>query len=349
VRKTPALLSAVAVAAVLVASLVGCSSSPSAACTPSYASGAASKIVTVSGSVKAPAKATFPTPLIAKSSQVSVDKVGTGGVILPGDQVDFEYSVFSGKTGEFLGSSGYGKNGATTPRAGIAPTEFDTTSGKYVPTHALIRSLQCQTAGGRYTLVTTAAAGFGRDALASNGVANTDTLVIVVSPFDHFLGKANGTNQLPLDGMPSVITAVNGQPGIVIQEIDKPKDLRISTIKAGAGATVKKRETVRVKFTGWTWPTSSSDKPQVWPAGQQSDGSATPDGQSTWTNNRATDVPVTASALPPGLYKALLGAKVGSQVLAVIPPKAGFGSQSALHGFSDTDTVIMVIDVLGIA
>ncbi len=348
-RKTPALLSAVAVAAVLVASLVGCSSSPSAGCTPYYSSGAASAIVKVSGSVKAQPKATFPTPLVVKHSQVSVNNVGKGGTILAGDQVDFEYSVFSGKTGEFLGSSGYGSNGASTPRAGVASTQLNSTSDKYEPTRALVRSLQCETAGGRYTLVTTAEAGFGTDALTSNGIANSDILVIVVSTYDHFLGKANGINQLPLDGMPNVITAVNGQPGIVIQELDKPKGLRISTIKAGNGPVVKNGTTVHVKYTGWVWPTSSSDKPQVWPAGQQSDGTPTPDGESTWTLDRASDIPVTSSGLPVGLYKALLGAKVGSQVLAVIPPKEGFGANSGLHGLSDTDTIIMVIDVLGIA
>jgi len=56
-----------------------------------------------------------------------------------------------------------------------------------------------------------------------------------------------------------------------------------------------------------------------------------------------------ATPLPVGFYKALIGAKVGSQVLVVIPPKDGFGSSSSAFGFSDTDTVIMVIDVLGIA
>lgn len=347
-RKTPALLSAVAVAALVVASLAGCSSSGAAGCTPPYAAGSASKIVKVSGSVKAEPTATFPTPLIVKSSQVSVDKVGKGGTILAGDQVDFQYSVFSGKTGKFLGSSEYGANGAATPRAAVALTQFDSTSNKYGPTYALVRSLRCATAGGRYTLVTTAAAGFGPDALASNGIANNETLVIVVSAFDHFLGKANGINQLPLDGMPDVITAVNGQPGIVIQELDKPKTLRVATIKAGSGPAVKENDTVHLKFSGWTWPTSVGGKPVIWPGGTGSDGSQGKTGDATWTDDRATDTKV-AKGMTSGLYKALLGAKVGSQILVVMPPKDAFGASSAQYGFSNKDTVIMVIDVLGIA
>ena len=49
-RKTPALLSAVAAAAVLTASLVGCSASASGDCTPSYHAGDASKIVKATAS-----------------------------------------------------------------------------------------------------------------------------------------------------------------------------------------------------------------------------------------------------------------------------------------------------------
>jgi len=171
------------------------------------------------------------------------------------------------------------------------------------------------------------------------GFGDSDTLVIVVHVKDHFLGKANGINQLPRDGMPNVITAVNGQPGIVIQELEKPKDLMFSTIKAGSGPVVKKGATVHIKYTGWTWP-AAGDKPLTWD-------------QSTWDTDRAADIPVKSTddggSLPPGLYKALIGAKVGSQVLVVIPPKDGFASGSAPSGVAPDSTVIMVIDVLGIA
>ncbi len=329
-RKTPALLSALAVAAVVVTALSGCSSSSS---TAQYPSGDASTIVKVSGSTTKEATVTFPTPLVATTSQVTVDKAGSGAPIEEGDQVDFDYTVLSGKTGEILGSSGYGASGSSIPRAAVVSEK----SGK--PTTSLIRSLRGAKTGERYTLVTTAKDGFGAGKLTANGIADSDTLVVVIDIRDHFLGKADGTNQLPLDGMPSVITAVDGQPGIVIQEIDVPKELRIETVKAGDGAVVKKNDTVHVKFTGWTWPTAAGTKPVTWD-------------ESTWQNDQAADLPVTSSdaggALPPGLYQALLGARVGSQVLAVILPKDGFAAGSAPTGVDANSTLIMVIDVLGI-
>jgi len=329
VRKTPALLSAVAVAAVVVASLAGCASSPSAACTPAYASGAASKLVKATAST-----ADFPTPLVAKTSQVSQNKAGSGSPVQSGDQVDYTFTIYNGADGQNVG-------GTQSPQRAGASSSSKATS--------IIRSLTCARAGERYSLVSTVKDAFGKGAGGSAGIADDATLVIVVDVKDRFLGKANGVNQLPLDGMPNVITAVNGQPGIVIQELDKPTTLRISTIKAGSGPVVKKNDVVHLKFTGWSWPTTSSDKPVVWPGGQSSDGTSVPSGDSTWTTDQAADIKVASSGLPIGMYKALLGAKVGSQVLVVIPPKDGFGSHASAYGFSDTDTVIMVIDVLGIA
>jgi peptidylprolyl isomerase len=327
VRKTPALLSAVAAAALVVASLAGCSSSASAACAPSYPSGAASKLVTLTAS-----KITFPTPLVVKTSQVSQIKAGTGNPVQNGDQVDYTYSIYNGSDGENLG-------GTQSPLRAGASNSAKATS--------IIRSLRCARAGERYSLVSTVKDAFGKGAGGAD-FADDATLVIVVDVKDRFLGKANGVNQLPLDGMPNVITAVDGQPGIVIQELNKPKTLRISTIKAGSGPTVKKNDVVHLKFSGWTWPIASGDKPEVWPGGTGSDGTQVPSGNSTWTDDRAQDIKVSPT-LPVGMYKALLGAKVGSQVLVVIPPKDGFGPSASAYGFSDTDTIIMVFDVLGIA
>ncbi|MEO6115009.1 MAG: hypothetical protein ABIP33_01385, partial [Pseudolysinimonas sp.] len=211
-RKTPALLSAVAVAAVLAASLVGCSSSGASGCAPTYASGSASKAVTATAST-----ASFPTPLVAKAAQVSVSKAGKGSPIQTGDQVDYTFTIYSGKTGEKIGA-------ATAPQrtgAGTAPKST-----------AIDKALVCAAEGERFSLVATVKQAFGKGA---GGTQFSDgmTLVVVVDVKDRFLGKANGINQLPQDGMPNVITAVNGQPGIVIQELDKPKTLRVATIKAG--------------------------------------------------------------------------------------------------------------------
>lgn len=47
-----------------------------------------------------------------------------------------------------------------------------------------------------------------------------------------------------------------------------------------------------------------------------------------------------------GFKKALEGQKVGSQVLAVIPPAEGYGAQ-AQSGIPANSTLVFVIDILG--
>jgi len=51
--------------------------------------------------------------------------------------------------------------------------------------------------------------------------------------------------------------------------------------------------------------------------------------------------------LLPGLEKALVGQKMGSRVLAVIPPKDGFGSRGNPQvGIKGTDTLVFVVDLI---
>ena len=54
-----------------------------------------------------------------------------------------------------------------------------------------------------------------------------------------------------------------------------------------------------------------------------------------------------AGTLLPGLESALVGQKMGSRVLAVIPPKEGFGtSGDAQAGIKGTDTLVFVVDMI---
>jgi FKBP-type peptidyl-prolyl cis-trans isomerase len=54
-----------------------------------------------------------------------------------------------------------------------------------------------------------------------------------------------------------------------------------------------------------------------------------------------------SGTLLPGLETALVGQKMGSRVLAVIPPKDGFGSSGdARAGIKGTDTLVFVVDMI---
>jgi len=65
--------------------------------------------------------------------------------------------------------------------------------------------------------------------------------------------------------------------------------------------------------------------------------------QSTFTSSPA----LFSGSLLPGLSTALKGKKVGSRVLAVIPPKDGYGSKgNPSGGVKATDTLVFVVDMI---
>jgi peptidylprolyl isomerase len=338
VRRTPALLSALAAAAVLAAALTGCAPGATrgpgnqpAGCTPELPSGDASSIVKAPGKVGTQPDAAFPTPLVTKGDQVTVVKAGHGLVAREGSQVDFDYTVYDGKTGESLGGSGYQADSVSRVPAG--PRVYDASSG--TSTKATVaQALVCAQAGARIALTSAAkTAGFGD--LSQFGIGPKDTVVVVLDVRDVYLGKADGLNLLPQDGMPNVITAVSGQPGVVLQELHKPTTARAETVKAGGGAVLKKGGSAILMYTAWTWP-SGSDKPAVVTS------------LDTWTGRQADTVALSkGGALPDKLVDELVGQKVGSQILAVLPPKEGYASSSLPSGVTAKDTLIFVVDILG--
>jgi peptidylprolyl isomerase len=312
VRRLPALLTAAALATVLASSLAACAGAPgSDGCTPVYEPGAASELVTATG--PAP-KVEFPTPLISEGSQVSTLKKGKGEPIGDRDTVDLQLTILDGETGDLLVSD----SSQDQVRRYVA-------AGK---DSSINQALLCAKVDGRIALTTTAEAGFGAGALKEAGFDDDDTLVIVMDIDAVYLGKADGTNQLPQDGMPNVVTAPDGRPGIQVPSTDAPDELRVETVKAGGHETVKDGDSVVVHFSSFTWPAPGDLPNEV---------------DSSWAGTPTTvkaDKSATGSAaqgVPPVAAAQLVGTKVGSQLLVVIPPD----DQS-------DDTIIVVVDVLGI-
>jgi len=329
VRRSTAIMTAVAAAALVASVLAGCAPSgrgpgnQPAGCTPTLPSGDASSIVKAGGAIGKNPKATFPTPIVAKSDEVTVLKAGHGMVASTGSQVDLDVTVYDAKTGKSVAATSY--DGALRVAAGKGVPQQDGTLGR----SSLASALVCAQAGSRLALVTT-------EKRINAGLTGAGTVVAVIDVVHVYLGKANGLNQLPQDGMPTVITAVDGQPGIVLQELDKPTTARSAVIKAGGGPVVEKGQKAVLLFTGWTWPSANGDKPVVISA------------LDTWSSGVARTLPVAkSSGLPAKAVDALVGQKVGSQVLVVLPPKDGFGSNPP-QGVTAKDTVILVFDILGV-
>lgn len=319
--RAPALLGATAL---LAATLVGCSAIPgSGGCQPAFSSGDASSLVTASGTVGRVPVVDFPTPLVVSHPEVSVLEAGDGETIVTDGQVDYAVSYFDGATGEKLGSSGYGGAGSTDPAA---------RSAVGVDSFAISDAFECRSVGDRISLTATAGQAFGA---GQGGVPDDTVLVLVIDVLDTFLGKANGFNQLPQDGMPVVVTAVDGAPAISITGVEKPTTTRAATIKGGDGKTITDGDTVHVHLRVWTWPNGTGE-----PA----------DFVDTWSQRRQSYDMVLdgddSNPIPPGVRDAIRGAEVGSQLLVVVPPGPDSYSTPP-QGLDAGATMIWVVDILG--
>ena len=320
-RRFPALV----VAASLAVSLAACTSQPAnpADCVPLFTSGDASSQVQATGSFGAEPTVSFPTPLVTDGDQVTELTAGTGAPMFAGQIVDFQVTALNAQTGEVITSSSYEKSNPVRRTIGEGAD-------------ALGGLLQCAAVGSRLAATTTIRAVFGEQGIDPQyGIGVDDTIVVVLDLQRGFLGKANGTDQFPQPGFPAIALTPSGRPGITLPNQDAPTDLQIEVLKQGAGATVKEGDTVVLHYTGLLWDTKTVF-------------------DSSWDRGMPTSFPavslddVASGGVVPGFATALIGQKVGSQVVVVIPPEFGYPEGSAPQSIPVGSTMVFVFDVLGI-
>ena len=318
---------AIAVAALVLGSLAACTASASANCTPTK-SGTDSAKITVSGKVAASPKVKLPPKFTAKTTERTELTSGKGTPAAKGTTVSINYALYDGTTGKKLGD--------TETKTGTAVAlSSDTLVGIY-------KTLHCAAAGSRVVGVIPPADAFGSTGNSDLGIGATDTIVMVAdvikvaktpkatptptpTPVGTTLSKANGAAKALPAGYPSIKLASSGAPTITIPKAKAPTKLEIADSKVGTGATVEAGDTVTVEYTGVIWRDNSVF-------------------DSSWT--RGTPASFATTQVISGFSKALVGQKVGSQVVAIIPPVDGYGSagQSPIKG---TDTIVFVVDILG--
>jgi FKBP-type peptidyl-prolyl cis-trans isomerase len=314
VRKTTALIAALAV----LASLTACASGPgSNGCDPLVSSGDSSSVVTASGTFGTAPKVDFPTPLYTKTNEKSQLIAGKGAPIQDGQPVALDVTILDGANGKVLQASSYAADGFSLVTVGKST----------IP--AVTEALKCATVGSRIAIVGTAKDSHSGQADATNGIGKNDSFVYVVDVRGAYLAKADGAGQVPQNGMPSVVTTADGTPGISIPSSAAPKSLEIEVLKQGSGAKVKNGNYLIVQYTGVSW----SDKTVF---------------DSTWQQHQAAVVQVGSQSLSTGLSTALTGQRVGSQVLVIAPPKDAAVADGTGKAPADA-TSVYVVDILGIA
>lgn len=134
---------------------------------------------------------------------------------------------------------------------------------------------------------------------------------------------ASGEEQPAPAGLPAVELDEDGAPTITLPETDAPTDVQLGTLKAGDGPVVQPGDTVLVQYRGVKW----SD-------GEEFD--------SSWS--RGEPASFSTSGVVDGFRQALEGQAVGSQVIVVVPPAAGYGTSEG-HELQN-ETLVFVVDIL---
>lgn len=248
---------------------------------------------------------------------------GTGRTVANGDLVVAHYIGYAWQGTE----SRRVDNSYTRGR----PASFPLGARGVIP--ALAKTLPGKKSGSRVLVVAPPSEGYGAAGFSRLRVTGTDTLVFVidlVAAYPNTAG-ARGRPKTPAGkGLPAVAPATPGRPPQVTIPDDGPPARPVAeTVIEGTGAPVRAGQLVVFHSQG-----------RIWRNGEVF--------ESSWERRgRPDSVIAGARQMIPGWENAVVGRRVGSRVLAVVPPKYGYGSrgldQAKIKG---SDTLVFVIDIV---
>src|SRR5580693_7019863 len=123
-----------------------------------------------------------------------------------------------------------------------------------------------------------------------------------------------------------VTGAFGKAPSVNIPKLDASNKLTTKTVIQGTGSTVTKADAMAANFVLYFWSGKTSSLKA-----------------NTFTQNPT----VIGGTMLPGLETALIGQKIGSRVLAVIPPADGYGTAgNSQLGITGSTTLVFVIDMI---
>jgi peptidylprolyl isomerase len=279
-----------------------------------FETGSAVNQVDVSGDFGTEPVVSFPTPLLGEGVETKVVIEGDGGKIVGSQRVALHFTGFNSGTGEQFQGSEFGSDNFIIQDLveGSAPD--------------FCKALTGVTLGSRVAVLLNPENAHSGTGIESLGIGPNDGVLFIFDILDAYLPKANGAVRPAIAGMPTVILAPNGQPGIQTLDTEAPSDFVRNVLIEGTGERIEIGDTVILHYSGWTWQGTQFD--------------------SSWDKGSPASFQVTSDGLIQGFVQALEGATVGSQVIAVIPPELGYGSQ-AQGSIPADSTLIFVIDILG--
>jgi hypothetical protein len=162
-------------------------------------------------------------------------------------------------------------------------------------------------------------------------IGNEDSIVWVIDILSDVLDAPEGTAKKEPAGLPSLVEKDGKVTRFDFAKTGDPaKGLQVITLVTGTGAPIEAGAPIAMRYLG-----------QVWGAKKPFD------------ENYKAETPgsfnIGVGELVKGWDRGLVGVTGGSRVLLVIPPKLGYGAKGNKDaGIKGTDTLVFVIDVLGV-
>ena len=269
--------------------------------------------VTVEGDPGAAPTVTFDQPFEVANHVALVETEGTGADLEEGQGLEVQYLVLSGDDGSELLSTW------TEDRT----EKLTLGDPRLVP--ALNEALTGQKVGTRVLFGAPGAAATAE----AEAVPATVRVIDVIDARD-VPTRAEGTPVEPPAGLPTVTLAENGAPAIDIPaDYAEPTELVAQTLIEGEGPVVEQGQTLTAHYTGWLVDGTQFD--------------------SSWERGAPSDFPIGVGQVVVGWDEGLVGQKVGSQVLLVIPAEKGYGERGQGETIPPDATLVFVVDILDAA
>ena len=263
--------------------------------------------VSASGKLGSKPDISFKTPFKVENQTHQVIQEGNGEVIRDGDRVCTRSLALDAKTGKVLNST-WDKS---SPECSIViskksiPAYYDTFKGLKVNS--------------------TVAVGIDESGSGSSKATESYIMALTFVSRSKNLTRAQGqkVTDLPSD-LPKISLDDKGKPSLDLNGYQPKGGLVVQPLIKGKGAKVGQHQSVSANYTGWL----ASD-------GKQFD--------SSWDRGQASDFSL--DQVVKGWQQGLAGQTVGSQVLLVVPPDLGYGSQQQ-QKIPANSTLIFVVDIL---
>lgn len=311
-------LSVISIFAVASLALAGCGGSDTPEASSSAAATAAADPqttsidgITVEGDMGQKPEVTFEAPIAIEESESKVLIEGDGDTVEEGKQVSANMTLVNA-AGETVESSYDNGQPAGFP--------MDTEQIN----ESLFNAMDGTSVGSRILLTLNGPPATGEPTQTLVYVIDIEGVEEVTQPLE----RAEGEAVEPEDGLPKVTLDGDGKPSLEKPRGDAPGELVVQPLIEGEGEEVQEGQTVSVHYSGW-----------LWDSGEQFD--------SSWETGQPFSVTdVGNGPVIQGWNEALVGQKVGSQILVVIPPDLGYGAQGQPPSIPADSTLVFVIDVL---